>query len=534
MTLKRTTLVLCLGLVGCQQIAHEQQQRAIPMSDGHIQLKQHNDEIREIPQPVMIAPDLPPPSQKSGLTHTVVVTDVPAKELLFSIARDTELNLDIDESVGNTLITMNAVKQPLHAILRRVADAADLRITRKGRNLRVRKNTPYLETYSIDYLNLQRALEGVVNVSTEIDSTGGKGIGSSSGSGQNDNSSKTAVTNKASNDFWTTLTRNIATILGNPNTKSTSKSLSGHPDIMINRESGIIAIRAKARQHKEIKTFIDRVINSSQRQVLIEATIAEVTLNDTYKAGIDWSLIDQSGDSQTNISQQLTDFSLFARPSAALQLSNFEIGANAIQATIRALKQFGDVQIMSSPKVMALNNQTALLKVVDNLVYFNIDVDIQRGTQTQGDTIIYETQVNTVPVGFVMGVTPYINEQGSVTLNVRPTISRVIGRAADPNPALAEAQISNTVPIIQVREVESILKVTSGEVAVIGGLMQDDTSDEEVGVPVISSLPVVGELFKYTEKQRKKTELVIFIRPRVIDHTQTSQQLNDFEQYIPD
>lgn len=524
-------LVLSIILTGCDQTRVK-----IPASDGHIDLKERNAALSQIPKPVIAPPPLPAPEQIIAPSrHTVVVNDVPVKDLLFSLARDTNLNLDIDNNIGSTPVTLNAVNQPLPALLSRIAKASRLRIERKGNVLRVQADKPYLQTYRVDYLNISRSLTGVVNVSTEIDSTGGKGIGgsSSSGGGSGNNSSQTAVKNSATNDFWNTLTANIANILDAGTSKATS-SKEGHPDIVLNRESGILAVRAKASQHKDIQRFINEVVTSSQRQVLIEATIAEVTLSDRYQAGIDWSIIDDSADSRTNVTQQLADFSLFARPTTSLTLSNAKFGANAIQTTIRALETFGDVKIMSSPKVMALNNQTALLKVVDNLVYFTIDVDIQRGTGSNPeDNAVYESNVNTVPVGFVMGVTPYINEHGNVTLNVRPTISRVIGQAEDPNPALAQVNISNKVPVIQVREVESILKVASGEVAVIGGLMQDDVSKDTRGVPLLSSLPMVGELFSYKDENRQKTELVIFIRPRVIDHTKTGNELKEFERYLP-
>ena len=150
-----------------------------------------------------------------------------------------------------------------------------------------------------------------------------------------------------------------------------------------------------------------------------------------------------------------------------------------------------------------------MLKVVDNLIYFTIDVNIDTsGGGVDGGTLTtFETEVNTVPVGFVMSVTPYIDEADQVILNVRPTISRVIDFVRDPNPALAETDVVSEIPVIQVREVESILSVGSGDIAVISGLMQDEIRNNSRGVPILNRVPVVGKAFNYDNNETNKTEL---------------------------
>ena len=148
---------------------------------------------------------------------------------------------------------------------------------------------------------------------------------------------------------------------------------------------------------------------------------------------------------------------------------------------LKDLEQLGDVKVLSSPKVMAINNQPALLKVVDNFVYFEMQVDSSISTNAAITT--YDTEVKTVPIGFVMSVTPYINENDVVTLNVRPTISRIIDKVTDPNPEFKRVDVISEVPVIQVREIESVLQINSGDTAVIGGLMQDTVNDSSSGVP---------------------------------------------------
>jgi general secretion pathway protein D len=383
---------------------------------------------------------------------------------------------------------------------------------------------------------MSRNSSGVVNVATQISSTGqGAGDTAGGGGGSGDNNSSTEVKNISENSFWGTLQKNIIMIIGDGS--STAPTQGEDPNITLNRESGIIGVRATERQHQEIQEFIDIVQSSAQRQVLIEATIAEVKLNDRYQAGINWSLVrDTTGHNVIfDIENTMNDLILNSAPSFNAGAST-RVDGNLLNATLQALETFGDVRIMSSPKIMALNNQTALLKVVDTLVYFTVDVTIDTATGplgSVGNNVTYETQINTVPVGFVMSVTPYINDQGSVILNVRPTISRVIRQIRDPNPALAEAEVISEIPVIQVREVESVLKVNSGDVAIIGGLMQDEISKNKRGIPFLSKLPYAGSLFRYEDDNIEKTELVIFIKPIVIKHASVDTDLKQFREYMP-
>lgn len=524
------TLAISLVLTqGCNEFRTQH-----PISQGHLSASTADAMSEGIPEPVQLTPSLPEPEPfVEDATHTVVVHDVPVRELLFSLARDADMNLDIDENVGESTVTINAINQTLSAILERIADSADLRYEMKNDVLKVRKDDPFLRNYRIDYLNMARSSKSSVRISTEINSTG-QGAGKETGdSGTSDNSSTTEVNNSGDHNFWGTLYSNISMIIGPADTE-VAPTDGTHPNILMNRESGTLGVRATQRQHTEIQNFIDEVQMSTRRQVLIEATIAEVKLSDRYQAGIDWSLVNQNGGSGTDVTQIFNDIAVFDRPSVAMTITDVDFGGNLLQTTLRALETFGDVSIMSSPKVMAINNQTALLKVVDNLVYFSLSVDIERGDEDSADIIIYESRINTLPVGLVMSVTPYINEYDSVTLNVRPTISRVVGQVRDPSPALAEANVISEVPIVQVREVESVLKVASGDIAVIGGLMQDDVDNNTSGIPLLSKLPVIGPLFRYQDDTRTKTELVIFIKPRVISQASVEGDMKEFKRYLPD
>ena len=181
---------------------------------------------------------------------------------------------------------------------------------------------------------------------------------------------------------------------------------------------------------------------------------------------------------------------------------------------LKLLESFGDVRVLSSPKISVLNNQTAVLKVVDNLVFFTIQA---QSTANQTTTLTtFTTTLNSVPVGFILSLVPQISDTDTVVLNLRPTISRKIGDVADPNPSLKTAGVTSLIPVIQTREMESVLRVQSGQVAVLGGLMQDASSRVEDTIPGINQIPGLGSLLEQRKDLNQKTELVIFLRPVVI------------------
>ncbi len=508
-------------------------------SAGHINSVTIED--KNIPATVIQTTLLPPPSNLSQLqTYTVIVNHVATRELLFSIARDAKINLDIHDDITGT-ITLNAIDQTLPQILERISQQTDIRYNIKNHTLRVQADKPYLETYIVDYVNISRESKGIIRVATNIGSTGQGSIGNSNtngGSANNNenNSSLTEVHLTSDNKFWETLTQNIKEMLGrsnNSNDKSnaqTSNKKAISHKVIVNREAGLIMVRATYKQHRQVQKFIDQVLNISKRQVMIEATIAEIKLSDHYQAGVDWSVVAKDPKAGVNILTDMTASNLSQSPFSSFTL-NGQVSGNQVSMTLKALEQFGDVQVLSSPKIMAINNQPAILKVVDNIVYFEMDVKTSLSQVTSLTT--FETQIKTVPVGFVMSVTPYINAHKTVTLNIRPTISRVIDSVQDPNPAFKDADVISEVPVIQIREIESILTINNGDTAVIGGLMQDTVNDRSQGIPLLSSIPIIGSLFRYDNDIREKSELIIFIRPIVIQHASLTGDLIEYKKYLP-
>lgn len=469
-------------------------------------------------------------------SFSVVVQNVPAHEVLFALARDSALDLDIIGKVAGS-ITLNAVNQPLQKILEKISRQVAIRYELTPGSLLVVADTAEIRSYQVDYLNISRSTQSRVDLSTQIGSirTATEGEPSNSSS----NGSQMSIENNSQNRFWQTLTSNIAGIIGEE-TATSSADAEPKPsvNIFVNRESGIIAVRATDRQHRVIEQLVHEVVGSAKRQVLIEATVVEVTLSDNFESGIDWRILDNNGGTAFDYAQILS-----ATPSASeaitpanelLSYRNSRGSLGDVTATLKLLQQFGEVQVLSSPKIITLNNQPAVLKVVDNRVYFTFEVDRQERENGDLNTVVDST-VHSVPIGLVMNVTPFINSKDEVILNVRPTISRILNFATDPSPALAgQTEIENLIPEIQVREMESVLRVQSGEVAIIGGLMQNKVDNRNTGLPGVGQLPWLGKLFSRDTKKLEKTELLVFLRPTVMkgdDFQRNDDQLRRFVPY---
>ena len=504
-----------------------------------------------IPKTVTASPVLPPPKTVAPLeTYTVVASEVPIKELLFELVRDNRLNVDIHPDITGS-VTLNAVDQTLPQIMDRIARQVDLRYQLNGPNLVIGPDIPYWRTYPVNYVNMARDSVSEVGVATKISTAGGSVA--SGGTAEFGNISTTTVKSQSSNHFWKSIESNLNQILGIAVTEEGGQSSSESdqessdesgnesdegekaeikPIVIANPVSSVVTVRASHNDHQQVQHFLDQVIANALRQVLIEMTIVEVELSDRYQAGIDWQSL-TSGDGLSWISS-LTGTNLSNTPFFSLGYSDSSSSSRSVSGTLRMLESFGDVKVLSSPKIMTLNNQTALLKVVDEKVYFTVSMEVKDATDNSPEKRTYISNIHTVPVGMMMNVTPQITEHDVVTLNIRPTISRITGFVEDPAAALANIGVDNLIPEIQIRELESLLQVSDGQMVVMGGLMQNKTKENKAGLPLLSSLPVVGDLFSYRDDEFTKTELVIFLRPTVVKSAGLGMDLEAYRDYLPD
>jgi len=475
----------------------------------------------------------PPLRSKQNDVFTVVVNDVPIKELLFAIGRDANVDIDLSEDVSG-LITLNAIDSTFLQILDRISHRANIRYRVENGVVLVEKDKPYLKHYDVSYVNIARTSEATIAISTEVASTGGGSDSSSIG-----NTSLTSISNKSTHQFWKTTVANVRAILqerpggGVQVELVTEGGVEAEPGtlsrVIASPESGMISVFASGKQHQVVGKYLALALSGVQRQVFIEATIVEVELNDDYQAGVDWSRLVQPGKNGLSFSQALLGANLAASPVTTLTYSDAGNKYN-VNATVKLLNQFGNTKVLSSPKLMVLNNQTALLKVVDNRVYFTVTVETDTTETVVNKT--FETEIHTVPVGLVMSVTPYVSSENMITLNVRPTISRILQFVKDPNPELASAGVESLIPEISVREIESMLRVRNGDVAVIGGLMQDTRSNSTDGVPGLSKMEYFADIFSYKDNKVSKSELVIFLKPVVADRPTLSGDFAKYQRFL--
>jgi general secretion pathway protein D len=321
--------------------------------------------------------------------------------------------------------------------------------------------------------------------------------------------------------------------------------------VIANSETGILSIRATSRQHEKVLEFLDHVRVSARRQVLIEATVVEVQLNNSFQRGIDWTRL-ISGAAGLGFVQKPPTGGPAPAVTPSSNIISFAVNSPLnITGTLKLLESFGNVRVLSSPKLSVVNNQTASLKVVNNLVYFTVTANTVAAANSPSITT-FNTTVNSVPVGFIMSVTPQISENDSVLLNVRPTISRTLTSVRDPNPSLANpcgtpnisgntsgtftcgiAPIESLIPIIQTREIESVMRLQSGQTAVLGGLMEDLVTDNQDSIPGANQIHGVGSLLSQRSTANTKSELVIFLRSTVIRNDSIDGDYANFRGLLP-
>ena len=568
--MKLGTRVAIAGLV---MLAAACAQAPVPQAPNHIRADAPRAE-GTIPPPVQIAPVLPKPTPVSRPeTYSVVVNRVPAQELLFALARDARLQIDIDPTLTG-LVTLNAVDQTLPQLLTRIARQIDMRYEIDGPNLVVLRDTPFLRSYKIDYLSANRNVAMRSTSSTQFGAAGG-----ASGSGTTGSTSTIDVT--AQNNLWESIVQNVREILRDtdrmvpgspagsapaaapapaaaspaaaggapaaaaaPAASPAAPAASSQPtfqeaaSVIANRESGVLYVRANSKQQEKVQEFLDQVMAGAKRQVLIEATVAEVQLRNEYQRGIQWEKL-RSGASGLTLRQPggisgTAGFNTNTNPF----LIGFARAANNFTATITLLEQFGNVKVLSSPKLSVLNNQTAILRVTRDIIYFTITPSTQPITIAGGGGGVavqasFTTTPNVAAEGFMMAVLPQINETDSVVLNVKPTIRRQVGSARDPNPALQGLLTQNDIPLFETREFDSILRLQSGDVAVLAGLMQDHVENTDTGIPGVRSIPIIGDVLSQKADLTRKTELVIFLRATVIRDPSIDGDFRTFRDLLP-
>jgi MSHA biogenesis protein MshL len=401
-------------------------------------------------------------------------------------------------------------------------------------------NTIRTRIFAMNYLNVNRTGGSNMSVSSGQVTESVSGTGDTTSTTQSVSGSNLNTESKS--EFWAELKSSLVALVGNKKGRN----------VVVSPQSGMVIVRAMPHEIRAVEKFINKTQNFVQRQVIIEAKILEVELNERFQTGINWAALQTSG-STTGLIGQTGGGSIFngtgitgisgnagdLNPAALAQpnstaTSSFggmislalNVGSD-FTAFIEMLKTQGDVQVLSSPQVSTVNNQKAVIKVGKDEFFIT---DVESNTSTTTATASTQSNVELTPFfsGVALDVIPQISENGDIILHVHPTVSTVTEKTKNINVSSGTA-LSVPLAISSIRESDSIIRAKSGQVVIIGGLMQNTVEQNVSKVPLLGDIPLVGSLFRHTQDVSKKSELVILLKPVVID---SDEQMSDHVQRI--
>jgi len=470
-----------------------------------------------------------PDDRKTRLNITA--NDVPAREFFMSLAQDSEYNMTVHPEVqGRISLRLSDVSVP--EVLEVVHNVYGYPFEATQNGYQIMPAGLQTRVFQIDYLNLKRKGESQTRVSS--------GQVSEKDVNDDDNGEYTAdrtsvtgtsIKTRSESDFWQELRTSLETIVGTQQGRK----------VIVMPQASMVAVRAMPLELRDIRSYLQSMQSNLLRQVVLEAKILEVTLDSGYQTGINWSALLGSGDSEAAITQtgggsvfdtgrsetagETVDISpvnpdVLAGNAASAFGGVFSaaVDINDFTAFIELLKSQGDVQVLSSPRIATLNNQKAVIKVGQDDFFVT---DISSETIVGGDATTTSPDITLTPFfsGIALDVTPHVNSSREVTLHIHPTVSEV----TEETKTLSVTGTTQTLPLASssVRESDSIVRAKSGQVVVIGGLMQNRTEDRTAGIPILGDIPLLGRAFRHTKKVSEKSELVILLRPQVAPYGRT-------------
>jgi len=534
---------LSLLIAGCQTQAPKNGTAIDDIRKELQQGQQQNAAQVQVPPPEVSAALVPEIDLNLGTTgksaerFDVRVNNAEAREFFMGLVEGTPYNMVVHPDVSGT-ISLSLKNVTIPEVMATLRDVYGYEFNRNSAGFQVLPVRLQSRIFYVNYLNLKRrgssemsVSSGQITESTSSEDNGSDDSGSSSSSTtENQTSAMVTTTNEA--DIWTELRNSLQSIIGTSEGRS----------ITLSPQSGIVVVRAMPSELREVEYFLREVQSSLQRQVILEAKIIEVELNDGFQSGINWAKIAKSdgGDNQLAIGQTGGDGALFSgsgintslanQPgdlsndnfsavdalniagfggvfSAAVKLADFN-------AFIELLKSQGNVQVLSSPRVSTMNNQKAIIKVGQDEYFVT---DVSSTTTTGGGATSNTPDITLTPFfsGIALDVTPQIDANGIVTLHIHPSVSEVTDQTKN---LIIDGQAQSLpIALSTVRESDNIVRARNGQLVVIGGLMKNSTSENLASVPVLGDLPFVGTAFRHTKQASRKSELVILLRPVVVD-----------------
>lgn len=472
----------------------------------------------------------------------IAAVDVAAKDFFAAIVEDSGLSVAVHPDVAGT-ITLNLKDVTIEEALDVTEQLYGFEIKRFGNVIQIYPAGMRTETIPLDYLFVKRFGTSSTSVNSggvsENDPNSGNRSNSSgkrsssrgnsnnnSQNGQNNQNGSSGVNLYTENesDFWKELETTLTSLIGSEKGRS----------VIVSPQAGLVTVKAFPQEIKAIKTFIKDTQKHLRRQVIIEAKIMEVTLNDDYQQGVRWDqVLGHVGSTDiafgTNGTIAGNAISASIGGASALAFTNADFSG-----VIQLLQSQGNVQVLSSPRITATNNQKAVIKVGED-EYFVTEVSTTTTTGT-ATTTTPEVQLTPFFSGIALDVTPQIDESGEVILHIHPSVTEIdeqtkIIQLGDDSFALPLAQSS-------VRESDTIIRAKSGEIVVIGGLIETRKFNRESKTPLLGDIPYLGELFKTKSESVQKKELVIMLKPVVIGHNTWTDQLQEakalLKQWFPE
>ena len=452
--------------------------------------------------------------------------DVDAKVFFPSLVQGTPLSVAVHPDVQGT-ISLSLKGVTLSEAIQVVEDIYGYEVSREGRILRVFPAGMRTETFPLNYLYMERDGLSVTSVSSgrisdsnnsnsnsnnnNSNNSGSSNNNSNSSNGNNsssngssDSSNGTFIRSRTKTDFWGELKETLTAIIGDTGNGR---------QVVVTPQAGLVTIRAFPSELRQVRTFLNSAESHLQRQVILEAKIIEVTLSDGYQQGIQWdNVLGHVGNTNVNFGTSKGPGLSDKITSAIGGVTSLSIKGSDFTTMINLLDTQGDVDVLSSPRVTASNNQKAVIKVGTD-EYFVTDVS---STTVAGATPVTTPQVELTPFfsGIALDVTPQIDSDGNVLLHVHPSVIDVKEQTKDIK--VSDASLELPLAQSEIRESDTVIRAASGDVVIIGGLMKSENTEVVSQVPLLGDIPFLGELFKNRSKQKKKTELIILLKPTVV------------------
>lgn len=447
-----------------------------------------------------------PPTEAAGHLYSFVAQNLPIQQALQIFREAYKLNIVVDNDVSG-VITAEFHDLPFEQAMQALLDSLGLYWERDRSLIRVRSEQT--KTFVIDYIRLVRSgsASSLAQISSGGSEGGNSGGANAGGSGGENESGAITIQQNDTVEFWGELEEQITSLV------------SSDGRVVINRMAGTVQVTDRHPRVLQIGRYIGEINRAIHRQVDIDVRIVEVSLDDDFSLGIDWSRL--TGPGADGLGFDINTSGIIGQPAGgfvaklpSLSLDAFNVAGSTLKfsAVIDALREQGTVKVVSQPQIRALNNQSAMIKVGTDRTFFRRELSID--TTSAGSTTLAEDIPQVVTEGIVLALTPQIANNGWIMLDVSPVITRVssISRVLEAN-----GQVRSSAPNLDIRQASSLVRLRDGETVVIGGLIQDEASDTERGIPGVENIPVAGNLFKGNYQFRGKKELVMFLTARLVD-----------------